>query len=554
MKKAFVILALVILLGAACSPPEPTAAPTASPAETLALPTREVAPTPTEAPTQEPTPAPTAPPAPTPQPSATAEAPAEDPLARYAPAMRPAYGGDLAAVGPLSRYRIEVTVDPEGPTLVGREVVHYVNDDPVAQDAVYLRLYPNLPSYGGEIVVTDLQVESRAVSGSLEVGDTALRVPLPEPLPAGGETEIALDFRVSVPQSAGVGYAQFIYSQTVMSLANFFPLIPAYDEENCARFGDDLPGPGGRGNCVQGWNVEYPVHYGDVGFSDSALFEVSVTAPAGWTVVGSGSTVGQEVGADGQVTWQMVSGPIRDFNLVLSPRYERLTETVEDIVVNSYFLPEDEAGGQRALRWAADSLAFFSERFGPYPFTEFDVAATATVAGGIEYPGLIVMPIRYYGREGGFFQLATIHEVAHQWWYSLVGNDQQDEPWLDEALAQYSTALYYEVHEGWAAAGQEMFGAWYDAVRGTHLDGAIDLPVADYEEALYGPLVYGKGPLFFDALRQEVGDATFDAILRAYFQTYRYGVADGPGLLALAEELSGQDLSTLYQVWLGDGR
>ena len=261
------------------SPDLSTREPTLEPVE---LPTRVSTLAPTLAPTQEPVPEPTDRPSPTPT-----EVPAEDQLVRYAPAMRPAFADDLAAVGPLSRYRIEVTVDPENAALAGREVVNYVNNDPVPQEAVYFRLFPNLPGYGGEMQVTDIQVEDRTVIGSLEVGETALRVPLPEPLPAGGETEITLDFRVRVPRTAGEGYGQFIYTQTVMALANFFPLIPAYDEENCARFGDDSPGPGSRGNCDKGWNIEYAVHYGDVGFSDSALFEVSVTAPTGWTVVGS---------------------------------------------------------------------------------------------------------------------------------------------------------------------------------------------------------------------------------------------------------------------------
>ena len=529
------ILIFLLLLGglAACSrPPQSTPTPTAVPTTRLELPTVE--------PSREPTPKPTATP-PSPAPTLTPTEAAEPPLPEiYAPAMRPGFVDDLAAVGPVSRYRIEVVVDPEQSVVSGRQVVRYVNNDPTPLEAVYFRLYPNLPGYGGAIQVSDLRVEGEGVVGSLEVADTALRVPLPRPLPAGGETEIALDFRVTVPLAVGEGYAQLIYLQDVMALANFYPLIPAYDLENCARFG----------NCEDGWNIEYAVPYGDVGFSDTALYEVSVTVPEGWTVVASGSTVGRETDPEGHVTWHLVSGPMRDFNLVLSPRFDLLTETVADVVVNSYFLPEDAAGGERALRWAADSLALFDQRFGPYPFAEFDVVATPTTAGGIEYPGLIVMPITNYQEEGGFFQLATIHEVAHQWWYSLVGNDQQDEPWLDEALAQYSTALYYELNLGWEDAGTEMFGPWYEGVRGTDQDGAINLPVAAYTEPLYGALVYGKGPLFLQALHEAVGDDLFWAILQTYYEAYRYGIASGPDFLAVVDQVSGADLSALYEEWL----
>ncbi len=470
----------------------------------------------------------------------------EDTSARYVPAMRQGFADDLTSVGPVSRYHIEVRVDPENTQLSGHETVHYVNTASAPQDAVYFRLFPNLPGYGGEMTVGDISVEGEVTTGSLEVYDTALRVPLPAALQPGEETTITLSFTTTVPLAAGIGYGQFIYQQDVMALANFFPLIPAYDEENCARFG----------NCDAGWNIEYAVPIGDAVFSPTALFDVSVTAPAEWIVVASGATIEQEAGPpgdqDGDVTWHIVSGPMRDFNMVASPRFKVATRKVGDINVNSYYLPEDAAGGRRVLRWAADALSFFDELFGPYPFSEFDVVATPTIAGGIEYPGLIVMPVRSYDDTSGRFQWSTVHEVAHQWWYSLVGNDQQDEPWLDEALTQYSTVLFYELYERWDGAVSEVLEPRYEAVAGTEEDDVISRPVAAYTESNYGPIVYAKGPLFFHALRQEVGDEVFTAILQTFFDTYCYAISNGAEFLSRAEDVSGQDLTDLTTEWLGD--
>jgi len=144
--------------------------------------------------------------------------------------------------------------------------------------------------------------------------------------------------------------------------------------------------------------------------------------------------------------------------------------------------------------------------------------------------------------------------VGHQWWYSLVGNDQQDEPWLDEAITQYSTALFYEVREGWGAAAVEVFEARYQEVAGTENDDLISRPVAAYAESDYGTIVYNKGPLFFHALRQRVGDETFFAFLQTYFDSYRYRTASGSDLLAVIDQVSGQDLGDLYQQWLAVGQ
>ncbi len=78
----------------------------------------------------------------------------------------------------------------------------------------------------------------------------------------------------------------------------------------------------------------------------------------------------------------------------------------------------------------------------------------------------------------------------------------------------------------------------------------IGLPVAAYPEALYGTVVYGKGPLFFHELRQEVGEETFDRILRTYFEEHLYGIAYPQDLLEVAERISGQELDALYEEWI----
>jgi aminopeptidase N len=350
---------------------------------------------------------------------------------------------------------------------------------------------------------------------------------------------IELDFQVAVPAEAA-GYGQFILERDIMALANFFPLIPAFDLENCALYDD----------CDGGWNIEYPVPYGDAVFSETAFFDVRVTAPADWTVVASGSTVGQETDAAGDVTWHIVSGPTRDLNVVLSSRFQVASKEIDGTVVNSYYLPEHETGGKYALGWGATAIGFFSEQFGPYPFAEFDIVETPNIAGGIEYPGLIAMPIHSYEQISGFFEWATVHEVSHQWWYSVVGNDQQDEPWLDEALAQYSTALYYESVEEWADAVDEVLRGYYEPVAGTEQDKSFALPVKDYTESTYGPLVYGKGPLFLHAIREEVGLEAFYHILETYYSTYRYQVASGEDWLVLANQVTEEDLTPLYKEWI----
>ena len=198
----------------------------------------------------------------------------------------------------------------------------------------------------------------------------------------------------------------------------------------------------------------------------------------------------------------------------------------------------------------------FNARFGPYPYSELDLVSTATSALGVEYPGIMALTERLYDREyGQYLESTTAHEVAHQWFYNVVGNDQVDEPWLDEALTQYATLLYFTDQYG--AAGEQGFreslqGRWSRA------DGEeipIGLPVAAYSEGgeyagTYGAIVYGRGPLFFEALQEEMGQEAFDAFLRDYYQRYQWGIATTEGLRALAEQHCGCNLQALFEEWV----
>jgi len=385
---------------------------------------------------------------------------------------------------------------------------------------------------GGGTDIERFTVAGQPVAPQFELERTALRVLLDPPLAPDETVEVSMDFAVTVPLGAGGNYGAFAAQQGVIALAHFYPFVPVYDDE--------------------GWNVELAPAFGDVIYGDMALYDVTLTAPEEMIVVATGMSLPLAAHDDGTATWHFVSGPARDFNLVLSPHYQVTRREVGGVTVNSYTLPGDGAGGQAVLDVAVEALRLFSRRFGPYPYSELDVVATYTSAAGIEYPGLIVIAQALYaGSER--MEWVVAHEVAHQWWYNLVGNDQVDEPWLDEALTQYTTALYYEERYGREVAEQVRQANFWDRweqARKEGRDRPVTGPVASFAPEDYGPIVYGKGPLFFHYLRELVSEVVFDDILRTYFQEHRYGIATAESFLAVAEGVSGRNLDALYQRWI----
>jgi hypothetical protein len=536
MKKPTCMAALIValLVGSACRwtlAPVPVVPPAPPPAAEITP-----SPLPTTAATDTPlaTPTPTASPTPPPTPSVDF-----GDLAPFQKAMTADARGDVTSLEGLTHYYIDIAIDPstldgsQSPSVKGVERLLYTNTEKAPLAALYLRLFPNTPSFGGGMAVSEVVLNGRPVSTTLELQGSALRVPLEPPLPPGERLDLALRFQTHVPPNLDFGYGIYSYYQGVLALTGFYPLVPAYD--------------------AQGWHIEVAPPLGDATYSDAAFYLVRVTAPRRMVVVTSGSTLERRDNGDDSATWTAASGPMRDFYVVMSPDFQKVSAQAGQTTINSYYLPGHEAGGQRILAYADEAFAVYSEAFGPYPYAELDVAQAPTTAGGIEYPGAVVIAGGLYDQAGGFAEHATAHEVAHQWWYGLVGSDQVNAPWLDEALTNYSVALYWEATLGKARA-DEMVAQFYEQPDQAEVAAGRDRPVggptASFSPENYSTIVYAKGPLFFHALRQRVGDEAYMHIMQAYLQQYKYKTATPADFLAVAEEVAGQPIDDLYQKWI----
>ncbi len=485
-------------------------------------------PPPTETPT--PTPTPIQPPVPTPVVDLSDRS-------IYTANLKPAFAGDVDAVPNAPHYFIQADLLPgEVPVVRGVQRVRYTNQEEVALDAVYFRLYPNLPAYNGSSEVGGVIVDNQWASTGLEYDDSALRVELAAPLAPGSVADITLWFTATLPTSVVAGTAGsglYGFQGNVYDLAGFYPTIPVYDDE--------------------GWNLEITATFGDSTFTDAAWYQAELTLPGAQEVVSAGTVVERTPNSDATDTWRIVAGPVRAFYAAASDAYTFISEDVEGTTVRSWYQPGGETGAQTALYYTTGSLPVFNRLFGEYPYNELDVVAMPTTGFGMEYPGVIDLAQSFYGEGGGAYAVATPHEVAHQWWYNLVGNDQPDEAWLDESLANYAVYLYYE-----DVAWQEMMDGTmnniflyrYNAAQNLGIDRPVAGPVTGFDASNYINIVYSKGPLFFHAVRERMGDEAFFAAILDYAQTHRYGIAYPDDLLAAFRRHTDAEIDDLYRFWI----
>lgn len=435
-----------------------------------------------------------------------------------------------------NQYRMEVFIASDFKTVSGRQQIRYTNNEAVALDEVYLRLFPNLA--GGDARVTLVTIDGQAVEPVYEAQNSSVKLSLEGELGPGESIVLELEFSTTIPRRMEGNYGLFGYFDGFLVLDTFYPMIPAYDAE--------------------GWQKEATPPNGDPTYNDISFYLVQVHAPAGLTLMATGSEV-DRIERDGQQVVVYASGPARDFYIAAAEGLEVVQEQVDDTLVCSYAPAGFREHAELVLSAGVNALQSFEERFGPYPYPEMELTGTPMRALGIEYPGIMGMNLDLYDPEGSiggvpaavYLESTVAHEVSHQWFYNIVGNDQVEQPWLDEALAQYATYLYFlDTYGVEAAAAFEQ--SWYDRWdRTDRADIPIGLPAGEYQGAEYSGIVYGRGPIFIAELSRKMGQDVLDLFLRQYVQQHAWGIATAGDFEAAAEAACGCILDDFLADWVG---
>lgn len=473
------------------------------------------------------------------------ETEASDPFAAYRPAVREGVPDPFVEMADAPRYELSVELLPDERLLTGRGRVQVINTSPDSWSHLVFRLYPALPHYGGALTVQSAIINGRAVPIAYDAYNTALRVQLARPLTPGGAVMVDLEWKLDIRAwpDLPATYALFGSSQSMISLPLFYPSLAVYQA-----------GPTvGTGR----WWMDIGSIRGDAAFNYASLFDVTVVAPSDYIPVTSGTLVSSEP-IGGRTRYRWVTGPSREFFMQFSTRFQSASVEAYGTTVTSYWLPGDEGSGRAALRHATAALRIFSDEFGPYPFRDMRVAPAPLTFRGMEYPQVNLIGVETYNRFRGDLELLIAHEVAHQWWYQVVHNDPIAAPWLDEALAEYSIKVYLEALRTEEAVEDVQNERWAVPVASLALTSG-NVPVQGTVESFanaraYETIVYGKGALFYDALRQQIGDRRFRRFLRAYLNEHSFAIVDEQRWLEAVQALDEPELEQLYRDWIARPR
>lgn len=282
---------------------------------------------------------------------------------------------------------------------------------------------------------------------------------------------------------------------------------------------------------------------------DKATYTFRVTAPQGFVVAANGrleSTTEQE----DRVTyvWQ-AEAPMASYLATVSVgRYEMYTTRTEgDVPIVNFFRAGRGEELVQAFAATADMIDYLAGLLGPYPFDSYG----AIVPGGSSGPfvALETQTRSLFMKEYALSDELIAHELAHQWFGNSVSLERWQDVWLKEGFATYTELLWLEHTAGREAVERRVAARHRELQRESNAK-FYRPPGEPAARNLYTFVVYQGGAVVLHALRLQIGDDAFFDTLRTYLERYRYGNASTGDFVAVAEEVSGQDLGDFFEAWL----
>lgn len=450
-------------------------------------------------------------------------------------APSPSSAAESAALFPSpeeTRYIMRLYLEPGSRVIYGETHITTKNTSGQALTELWFTAYPNAFSKAastpappeayyagfnpGWIEFDDISINSQKAQYSSR--GVSVQVLLPADIMPGAQLEASIKWKALVPRLA----YRYGTREGMYMLGNFYPAMNVLDED--------------------GWHNSYNSVFGDPFCFHCADYLVELNIPEYYDMVATGSYGAPIIEDNGRQTYVIEAENARDFSLVLMYDYACLQKNINKIDVNCYVPNEKEEYAGPIVEKAASILNYYNCSLGSYPYKQFNIAFVPMKGfHGMEYSGMIFLSEDYLKGEGldQSGEMVLAHEIAHQWWYWIVGNDQLTEPWMDEGLANWSAYKYLEEVEN------------------------IKVPVAELKEGVslarelrdmyskqdYYLTAYTGGEAFWFGLEKELGKDEVNKVLRRYLATYRFKIAGTQDLLNIIKKEAHSNMDDYFYKW-----
>lgn len=452
----------------------------------------------------------------------------------------------------LSTYNIDITYNDDN-TLTCTQTLNYINKTDTSLDNLMFHLYPRSFREGakssvvsslnydkcyykgtsfGDIEITNIKVNN--IESQIKItgnDEDILDVHFDNTLAPNNNIDIYIEFKVKLPN---INH-RFGYGDDTINIANFYPIACVYENGS--------------------YNIDSYHYNGDPFYSEASNYNVTFTAPTQYILASTGELT-NTVESENIKSYNIKALAVRDFAIVISDKFNMVSDKVDNTTVNYYYY--NNKYPNEAIKASIDSVRTFNELFGKYPYSTLNIVEADFVHGGMEYPNIVLISDAVDVQSD--YINVIVHEIAHQWWYGLVGNNECQYGWLDEGLTEYSTILFYEENPEYNIDTKELiknttnsyvtFVEVYSKVFDS-VDTSMNRKLNEYNnESEYVYISYVKGMLMFDSLKEILGKEKFITALQTYFNDNQFKIATPDNLINAFEKSTKTNLREIFESWI----
>lgn len=384
------------------------------------------------------------------------------------------------ADGERHQYRVDMQLYPENHCFDANVIINVKNTSNDTWNEVVLRDYPSQfrsEKDGGMSQISSIYNEENGTSLEYQRDEdpTVIRIKLDEPLESGKSTTVSFFYQAFLPDKAArFGYVEKTPGQLDFYLGNSLPILCVYENGE--------------------WVVEPYFDVGECFYSDISDYQVRVTTPLDYTIIGTGKMMEIDLAKETR-SMTFKAKAVRDFCLIIGNDYKLMNIIKGGIEYSSYYHSKNSEAGAKAMEDLLETMDEFSQILGAYPYPSINTVGTYTEMQGMEYPQIVMISSEMTG-----VKTTLRHELAHQWFYGIVGNNSYQEAWLDESIATY---LAEDVIEGY--------------------QNILDKSYGDFEnDGDYVHSMYFSGGSMYTELSNKFGKKRFHDFLYNYLKKYAY--------------------------------
>lgn len=382
-------------------------------------------------------------------------------------------------------------------------------------DTIYLNVYANASNMekpSNDVVINQLSIDGYDITYAFDMDvPTALRIDSSTIFGEGDFVKIHYDIKFSLWDSGRL-YGDENYVNALF----FYPYVAKYTDT---------------------WNIEPYSFIGETYFNDIGNYDVTINVPSDFLIATGGQKESTEIIGGRRIEHYSLQDA-RDFSFSTSRYYTVYMETVNGIDYSIYSVSElSKEDMISTFQYLAQSFEVFGNGIGEYPYDHF------TLEYGFLY-GMESSGIAYVTHD--IIEEVVIHEVGHQWFFNMIGNDQYNESFLDEALVTFIVAYYYDSlygiqgYNGYLESRNSLsqgFSPYFEASLGVDLRSDVDTLGDNYAFA-----IYYHGPTLFKIFISEYMNNDYMAfldILKIYFNEYDGKIATIDDFLYLLKRETG---------------